>query len=256
MKIKYYFKRIFNNRLKLSITLLLIIYPIIDFFMILLDVQRGASVPIANMASFLTSSIYNVCQILLLWYLPLYLLLIVADDCIEDYKIGYKNILVSKFGKKKYLFTNIIKGFIIGFSVIFSSLMINLIMTQITFAGGTYNVYDADTVNTIDNLRSALEHPLLTNIVYIFIASFISGIVGVGAVSLSIAIHSRIVVYPATFILWYIPTSIFERSIILALQPFTEYSILDAMHSFLFALFINLAAVIFAYIKETKYENL
>lgn len=29
-------------------------------------------------------------------YLPLFLAIIVADDCIEDYRIGYKNILITK----------------------------------------------------------------------------------------------------------------------------------------------------------------
>ena len=125
----YYIKRIFNNKLKLILSLLIVIYPIVDCAMILIDVSRGASVPLPCTSSFLTSNIYNVCQILLLWYLPLYLMLIVADDCIEDYKTGYKNILISKFGKISYLRNNVFKGFYIGFTILFISLIINFAMT-------------------------------------------------------------------------------------------------------------------------------
>lgn len=37
-------------------------------------------------------------------YLQLFLAIIVADDCIEDYRIGYKNILGTKRDKNKYFF--------------------------------------------------------------------------------------------------------------------------------------------------------
>lgn len=252
----YYIKRIFNNKLKFLLSLLIVIYPIVDCAMILIDVNRGASVPLPCTTSFLTSGLYNVCQILLLWYLPLYLLLIVADDCIEDYKTGYKNILISKLGKISYLTKNVFKGFFIGFTIVLISLIINFAMTQIIFAGGSYISYDSNTINEILNLKTSFEHPVITNIIYIVLASFVSGIVGAGAVGISIALRNRLIVYPTVFIMWYIPTSAFERPIILALQPFTEYSILDALPSLLFVIAINIFAIVFAYIKELKYENL
>lgn len=251
----YYIKRIFNNKLKLIISLLFIVYPFVDCIMILLDIKRGASVPSPYTATFLTSCVYNVCQILLLWYLPLYLLIIVADDCIEDYKTGYKSILISKFGRKAYIARNILKGFLFGFVIMLVSLIINFVTTQIIFSGGHYIAYDINTINSIPNLKSSFEHPILTNFIYIVITSIITGIVGAGAVAISIGLRNRLIVYPAVFIMWYIPTSTFERPILLALQPFTEFSVSDAFPSLLFVLFINASAIVFACIKELKYET-
>ncbi|MGN0497470.1 MAG: hypothetical protein ACI4F6_00145 [Acutalibacteraceae bacterium] len=187
---------------------------------------------------------------MLFWYLPLYFLLIAADDCIEDFKSGYKNILITKWGKKKYFRANIIKGFIIGFIVIFLTLALNILLTHITFAGGTYTGFDSDN----GQINEILQSPFLTNCIYILVASFISGVVSMGSVAVALALHNRYLVYPIVFILWYIPSTV-NKSIILALQPFTEYSLSDVLPTVLIVIAVNIAAVVFACIKVIKYEQ-
>lgn len=230
--------------------MLILIFPVIDILLMLNDIHNGGSVLEPNLASFLSSTIFNGAQILLFWYLPLYFLLIAADDCIEDFKTGYKNILITRWGKKKYFRVNIIKGFIIGFVIIFLTLALNMLLTQITFAGGTYTGCDSND----GQINRISQYPFLTNCIYIFVASFISGIVSMGAVSLALALHNRYLVYPIVFLLWYIPSTV-DRSIILALQPFTEYSLFDVLPTILIVIAINIAAVVFAYIKVIKYEQ-
>lgn len=256
MKIKYYFNRIINNKVKLTTILLIFLYPIIDIVLMLKDVSMGASVLEPNLASFLSSRIFNSAQCLLLWFLPLYIILIVADDCIEDYKSGYRNVLISKWGKSSYVVTNMFKGFTFGFLVVFISLAINLVMTQIIFTGGNYTGLDTDTIEGIENLRLSLQHPLLTNIKYILLASLISGVVGLGASSVSIILHDRFIVYPLVFVMWYIPNNVFTRPIILALQPFTEYSISDSSPAIIFVFLINLIVALVACVKEIKYAKI
>lgn len=253
MKLNYYLKRIINNKLKLMVILLIIIYPIIEVCRSLEDISRGGSVFEPNLMSFLRGT-YSSAFGLLVWYLPLYLLLIVADDCIEDYKFGYKNLLVTQWGKRTYLRTNVAKGFILGFSVIFIALAINFIMTQIAFAGGSYTGFNPKDMEWDETLKPIFQNPMLTNIKYILITSFISGIVGMGASAVAIALHNRLLVYPVVFIIWYIPFAI-EKSIILAIQPFTEYLLKDVYSTVLLVIAINVAAVIFAYVKEIKYEK-
>lgn len=250
MNAKYYFKRIINNKVKLGVILLIFIFPVIDILLMLNDIHNGGSALQPDLASFLSSTIFNGAQILLFWYLPLYFLLIAADDCIEDFKTGYKNILITKWGKKKYLRVNIIKGFVIGFMVIFLTLALNMILTQIAFAGGTYTGFDSDN----GQINETLQYPFLTNCIYILVASFISGVVSMGAVAVALALHNRYLVYPIVFILWYIPSTV-NKSIILALQPFTEYSLSDVLPTVLIVIAINIAAVVFACIKVIKYEQ-
>lgn len=256
MKIKYYFNRIINNKVKLATMLLIFLYPIIDIVLLLKDVSMGASVLEPNLASFLSSRIFNFAQCLLLWFLPLYIILIVADDCIEDYKLGYRNVLVSKWGKRSYVITNIIKGFTFGFLVIFISLAINLVMTQIIFNGGNYIGLDTNTIEGIESLRHSLQCPLLTNIKYIVLASLLSGVVGLGASSVSLIFHDRFIVYPLVFVMWYIPNNAFIRPVMLAIQPFTEYSILDSSPALIFVFVINLVAALVACVKEIKYAKI
>ena len=251
MKMNYYLKRIINNKLKLGVIILLIIYPVVDIFMIIHEISRGQSVLDPNIASFLASQIFGGIQKLFFWYLPLYLLIIVADDCIEDHKFGYKQLLVTKWGKKAYFRINILKGFFFSFAAILVPLAINFAMTQIAFAGATYTGISDYTIS--DGL--SLKNPLLTNVTYILINSFVAGIVGMGGVAISLAFRNRLIVYPTVFMMWYIPTTVMEKSIIYALQPFTEYQISDATGAIVFVFSINIIAVIFAYIKEIKYEK-
>lgn len=111
----YYITRIFNNKLKLGIILYIFIAPIIDILLTLIDLSKGASVPAPYLATFLGGFSIGGLRKLFMWYLPLPLAIVVADDCIEDYKIGYKNILVTKRGKNKYFVLNILKSFVISF---------------------------------------------------------------------------------------------------------------------------------------------
>ena len=138
MILKYYFKRIINNKIKLGVILLIFLLPIIDIIFMLKDIRMGGSVIVPDLASFLSSTLFNGAQILFLWYLPIYFLILTSDDCIEDYHTGYKNILVSKLGRKKYFAVNILKGFIFAFVAVFLSFILNLIMTNIIFSGGSY----------------------------------------------------------------------------------------------------------------------
>lgn len=256
MKFKYYFKRIVNNKIKLAVILLIFILPIIDVCLILLDINNGGSAIQPNLASFLTGSIFNVTQTILLWYLPLYFLIVVADDCIEDFKIGYKNVLVTKWGKKGYFFTNIVKGFLFGILLLFISLAFNLIITQIAFSGGSYSLYDSLDIQKTEALKVAFDNPLLTNCIYIIFSSFIAGVVTMGAVAISIALRNRFLVYPIVFLMWYIPSLLPGNQITRAMQPFTENLLIDALPTILLVIFINIIAVVFAYIKEVKYEKI
>ena len=133
----YYITRIFNNKLKLGIILYIFIAPIIDILLTLIDLSKGASVPAPYLANFLGGFSIGGLRKLFMWYLPLPLAIVVADDCIEDYKIGYKNILVTKRGKNKYFVLNILKSFVISFLIIIIPLLLNLLMVNIVFAGGT-----------------------------------------------------------------------------------------------------------------------
>lgn len=256
MYLSYYLKRIFSNKVKLVVALLFFFFPVADIYLILMDISRGGSVPDPSLALFLGavfSSHWG--QQLLLWYLPLYLLLLVADDCIEDVKIGYKNILVTKWGKGRYVAHNLVKGFFIGFLLPFLSLALNLLMTQIVFHGGFYSSFSPSVIEQIPSLQAAFQNPMLTNCIYILLVSFLSGIVGLGAAAISMILPNRFLAYPIIFLFWYFP-SIVHPPIQMALQPFTEYSLADVSSTVFLVIGINILAAVAAYIKVIKYDQI
>lgn len=187
-------------------------------------------------------------------YLPLFLAIIVADDCIEDYRIGYKNILITKRGKNKYFALNMLKSFTVSFFVLIIPLLLNLLMVHIVFAGGTYIPADVEMLKSEPNLFQSYSNPMFYNILYILVFSFIGGIVGSGATALAMAFPNRFILYPLAFILWYISTAI-KPSIIGALTPFTVYPLSHYTFTIIFVVAINIVAALFSFFKVTKYDQ-
>lgn len=246
----YYLKRILNNKVKLALILFIFFLPVTDILTSLKDISNGGSVYLPDLATFLTIPNGGICHSLICGYLPMYFLLIAGDDCIEDYKTGYKNLLITKWGKNRYFWFNIVKGLVVGFCVILLSLALNMLMVYIAFAGGSYTAF----CSYKEFMLYVMTTPFLDNCIYILLLSFMSGIVSMGGVALSLALHNRFMVYPITFILWYLPSSI-GTSILYMFAPFTEYSIGYSVITYLAVVGINIALLIFSYIKVIKYEQ-
>ena len=246
----YYLKRILNNKVKLALILFIFFLPVTVILTSLKNISNGGSVWLPDLAAFLTTPEGGVCQSLISGYLPMYFLLIAADDCIEDYKTGYKNLLITKWGKNRYFWFNIVKGLVIGFCVILLSLALNMIMVHVAFAGGSYTAFG----HYEEFMQFVMITPFWDNCIYILLLSFMSGIVGMGGVALSLALHNRFLVYPITFILWYLPSAV-TVSVRYMFTPFTEYPITYALSTYLAVVGINIALLIFAYIKVMKFER-
>lgn len=250
----YYITRIFNNKLKLGIILLIFIAPILDILLTLIDVINGGSVSVPYLVTFLGDYIGSGFRGVLLGYLPLFLAIIVADDCIEDFRIGNKNILITKWGKKKYFALNMFKSFVISFLVLIIPLLLNLLMVHITFAGGTYIPMDSETLKSIPSMYQSYNNPMFYNMICILLLSLVGGVVGSGAAALAMAFPNRFILYPLVFILWYIP-SVIQPSVIGAFQPFADDYVSDSIPSVIFVLAINVAAALFSFFKVTKYDQ-
>lgn len=250
----YYITRIFNNKLKLGVILFIFVAPILDVLKALIDVSKGAAVPFPALAAFLGSFMTTGLLGVLTGYLPLFLAIIVADDCIEDYRIGYKNILVTKRGKNKYFALNMLKSFTVSFLILIIPLLLNLLMVHIVFAGGTFLFIAQESIKVIPSMAEQFSHPMFYNLLCIFLFSFVGAFVGSGATALAMAFPNRFILYPLDFILWYIP-NIMESSVRGAFQPFTEYPLSKYFPGVILVLAINVIAVLFSFFKVTKYDQ-
>lgn len=191
-------------------------------------------------------------------FLPLYLLVIVGEECIVDYITGYKNILICKMGKNKYILQKMKSAFIVSFTIVFVGLGLNLILSQIVFNGGTNTPFDAEPLkyNSFVMVKTFLfeisyTHPLTTNIVYILITAIFAGVLGMMGAALAISIHERKMVYALTFAIWFIPI-LFKNSSMLIFQPFMEYDFNVVVPVAIWCIVLYILVIITAIIWEKK----
>lgn len=258
LKVSYYLKRIINDKIKLGFIFLLFLLPIMDLISTLVSIHHGATSMAPWSSTFLSlTSTSFIFHSLFFNFLPLYLLIISCDDCFEDCTTKYRNILISKWGKKDYVITNITKSFCISFFLILFTLLLNMLMSEIIFNTATYSIFSE---NLVDEDKTSLfyieaTHPTVTNIIYIFITSLLSGAIGAAGSALAMAIKIRKIVYPLLFLLWFLPAHT-DKSIMLALQPFCEYGLDTKIPVFVITLGIFVVLTIGAAIKEVHYAKI
>lgn len=254
----YYIKRIINDKTKLLLIIFILILPFSEIFFYLKNISMGGEVPKADFSCFLTGNTHglrHVLQTVYLWFMPLYLLIITGDDCIEDYNSGYINLLISKTGKKRYYANNLIKGFVFSFLIVFISLFLNFIFVHILFfTPSSQNSCELLSTET-EFYKWTMSHTSLTNLIYIFLTSLIFGVTGMTENAMSIFFNNRKIVYPLEIILWF-SALVCKKSIMLFIQPFTEYDITYALDTFILYLLVNIVLTSVLIILRIKYEKI
>lgn len=99
--------RIWKNTLSRVLLLLLLILPSLEIIQYYIDENKNVKsggvfhIPKPVYAIFQSAELtQGLLHSIFFWFLPLFLLLIVADDTLADIKTGYYNILVLKAGRK------------------------------------------------------------------------------------------------------------------------------------------------------------
>jgi hypothetical protein len=254
MTIRYYIGRILRDKIKLPVIIFLLLIPSLEVLQIWKDIiLYHFEKPNPNFATFLSSyTIGHVLHRIYLWFLPLYLLLITSEDSIEDYDTGYRNILLTKTDKSGYFKKKLQGSFLLSFVVIFCGLMLNLILIYVCYHGGTeMRVIDPlltefpreDFLRNIYYTFSG-NHPFMTNIIFIIATAILGGAISMVGTAFAIVLHDRKIVYAVTVLVWFIPL-LMKNSLMLAIQPFSEYG-LDTILPTWFSVLIEYALLILA----------
>lgn len=258
--IKYSFTRIVNDRVKLGIILFFYASMIINFHMSeRLDFCLIGGKPISpDYITFLaggTGSFFF--HMLLLWFMPIVLMLLFCDDCIEDYITGNKNILITKFGRKRYYTANVFKGFMLSFLFFLTMLLINWSYAKIIANGATDNQF----VSMLPYMKSngwfmySYNHPDFINGMYIIGTSVLAGIVGGSCSAIALVIHNRKLAYPISFIPWFIAFKM-RNSITMSIQPFTEYSAKQGAPAYIGVVAAYILIAVGLLVWEKKHETI
>lgn len=177
-------------------------------------------------AAFLSgNSIGHLSQMLLLWVLPLFLLLIYSGSVVTEKNKGYLNIIYTKMNKRDYVLNKIGAAFAIGFMVMFISLMLNFGLSNILFSSGSSFGGLETMVGHVHGLFDlSFRYPSLTYFFYVLSTSFIAGTVSAFSVPMAFVFSSTWALYPVIFFVWLL-LIINPYSITYAMQPFIEFGI-------------------------------
>lgn len=96
--------RIISDKKSIGMIIFMLVIPILDIVQIyyqdIIKINGEMGKPYPLYVTFLSCySQGHIFQMIYLCFLPLYLLVIVGEECIVDYITGYKNILICKMGK-------------------------------------------------------------------------------------------------------------------------------------------------------------
>ncbi|WP_297989711.1 MULTISPECIES: DUF2705 family protein [Anoxybacillus] len=244
-----------NKRSWLSFCIVLCI-PFFEIAQLIMYQRNSNEVFHPAFAFFLTgSSIGHAPQIMLIWFLPIYFLMLVADDPIQDYQTGYRYVLISKIGKKKYIFHKMFISFILSFFTMCIALVVNFIFVSIIFSGGTFTKGVME-LNIEGNalFQFSVNHPYAAIFIFSFVSCFMAGLAGLLGSSMSLFFLDRKYAYAASFFIWFL--MILKRnSIVYLFQPFTEYGLDVLIPTILLAWFIFLVISTFVFVYEVKYNE-
>ena len=242
--------RIISDKKSIGMIIFMLVIPILDIVqiyyqdIIICNGEIGKPYPLY--VTFLSCySQGHIFQMIYLWFLPLYLLVIVGEESIVDYITGYKNILICKMGKNKYILQKMKSAFIVSFTIVFVGLGLNLILSQIVFNGGTNTPFDAEPLKYDSFVMAetflfeiSYTHPLTANIVYILITAIFAGVLGMMGAAL-------------TFAIWFIPI-LFKNSSMHIFQPFMEYDFNVVVPMAIWCIVLYILVIITAIKKKKK----
>ncbi|WP_079709563.1 hypothetical protein [Paraliobacillus ryukyuensis] len=250
------FHRLIHNKLSIFIVIGFLIIPNIEIIQHLIEKYKYGTTYHPAFSFFLSGSTRgHALQFLMLWFLPVYYLLIAADTPIQDLETGYKNILISKIGKKRYVLQKYIIAFLSSSLSMAAALLINFSFVYILFKNSTF-MRSLDEIQAKENIlfSFSIEHPYLAILLFALVATFLSGLIGVLASSLSIFFPKRKFAYAAAFFIWFMFV-LKENSVMYLFQPFAEYGFEVLIPIFIQVVLVLLIIPLAVYYYEVKYNE-
>jgi len=252
-----HFLRIFKNKKSIIMFFVVVLIPFIDILPLYMEKLKWGTDYHPMIAAYLSgSSEGHIPQIYLLWYLPLYFLILCSDDYIQDVQSGYDKIVISKMGKKSYIRGKLLTSFIVSGGTMFMALLLNMLIVSLLFFGGGYSAGVFETAwpeNTL--LTFSQGHPYFAYLAFLINTSLFAGLAGCLGASSSLLFPSRKFAYPIAFFIWYIQVTIQGGSIIDITQPFTEYDFNHILPIWIRSFIILISIPIIVYLYKVRSDE-
>ncbi len=263
MKFSVYIERILRDKIKLAFIIFLFLIPLLDIGQILRDLYFAwgqgweAEPPEPRYAAF--SALYTVgtnhmLHKIMFWFLPIYLLIIVGEDSLEDQDVGYSIILKSRMSRKQYIVGKAKNSFLLSFLIVFMSLMLNYILLQLIFDQGGHIGQSIEGAPDDQIYVIGYYHPVAANLANILMTAILSGLIGLIGTALAMCLHDRKIVYGITFLLWF-TFVLLDDGLMIILHPFSTLTIDKYIAAFLFMVIGYSAIAMTALIAEVRSDE-
>ena len=215
----------------------------------------AAILPHPSMAGFLSGGdTGHLAQMIIVWLLPVWCLLLCGDSYIVERRNGYLPLLYSRSGRRDIFVSKVIAAFVSGFCVFGGALLFNFGMCCVAFGKGT-SFYGVERFAHEESLWMgfSIDHPIATYLLYIVLFATICGSLCVVGVCLSFYLPVYPALYSVCFMLWF-PQIPGRNSIAIAIQPFSlakTGNILVAVS--IFGVIVAIVIVL-GYVRKVRYE--
>jgi hypothetical protein len=249
----YYYRLLNYNKTKIVIALIFLI-PMID---ILLNYNDYSGMILPYLGTFLSgSSQGHIPQILLVWFLPVFMLIMCGDSYLDDYKTGYRYIMGTKKGRSNYYQKTLLGNMLLSFVAVVISLLVNMLLAFILFNNG-----DFDLGLTIDILPEnslytfALTYPYLTNVIYIIVFGLFASLCTGCSTVICWIFPNKTYAYPLSFIVWFLHIIGLGTSLPMIVQPFNEVYFDEYIKTFSFTVLFFICVIFIGFVYKVRTDE-
>ncbi len=251
----FFLEKLWKNKFRNAMFVLILIYPLIETLVFAKSfTTQGVYRP--EECFFLrcnTVGYKHLFQVLLLWPLPMYLLTLFSSMYWNENKTGYRNAIISRIGKKKYIKKGLLLSFGGAFVLVMTSMCLNMLVSFLLFNGGRITRIEMEIIND-SFLKWQILHPWMANLLFSFILAFVAGIVAMAGTACTIMSTNLKNVYGVIMAAWFV-LLLKKDSIVLLFQPVSEYSIDTLGPIFVETVILFTTIGCAAYYKEIKSEK-
>lgn len=253
-----FLSRLFKNKMKFFVFLLIITIPLYDLSLnIRMKLDLGeAHAPFYS--GFLTASTEgHLPQIYLQWYLPIFLLLLVSSNYIDEKNTNFHNIIIGKLGKKNYILSKFKESFFISSGTILLALTINLIGCILFLHGETLDrgfLAEKWPENILFTLSQ--QAPYLSYIIFMFMFAFIAGLYSIVATCICMLFPDKKIAYPIAFLVWFIQVLINGGSVVDLFQPYTENDFSELLPILIRVITIAIIIIVGTFVYKVKQDEI
>lgn len=262
--------KIFKSKKSVVFIVLMLLIPIGEMVINVLDIFgdywqypqyypdgiTAEMIPLPALKSFLAGgSTGHIAQMLLIWILPIYLMMIYSDSYAYEVSCGYNNIVFCKEERRIIIRDKFIVSFLLPFTISVVSLLINFLLAHIFFYGGKDTLGLAQIFDSTSFPGMCLKHSNITYLVYIFIYSMLAGGCGIICTSVCYLIPNIKIAYPVAFFIWFVQI-LLPCSLVYVMQPFIEYGFDYTIPALGLFIIIVITMVIITYRKKVKCDEI